>query len=310
VNGIGVNCAPTILTNVGKIGPFLFEKGNCQVSSWWMLLILWGFFWFNFVFFAISLVQKNKKSNYSLLTTDYFILILFSLGTMLIIIPEFFYIKDIYPAHFRANTMFKLGYQAFIMMSLASTYVFFSYKDVVKKSLKLVYILSFGIVFTLIAIYPRFAIRSYYGDLKKTPQLDGRGWIQSTYADYQPIIDYLNNKVTGQPTILEAQGDSYTDYNVVSSYTGLSTVAGWWVHEWLWRGSSTVVGDLIPSVQSIYEDTDLIRTKDLIKKFKIQYIVIGPNERKKYTKLQQDRLESLSTILVKTNDGSLLLKVN
>jgi uncharacterized membrane protein len=206
--------------------------------------------------------------------------------------------------------MFKLGYQAFIMMSLASTYVFFSYKDVVKKSLKLVYILSFGIVFTLIAIYPRFAIRSYYGDLKKTPQLDGRGWIQSTYADYQPIIDYLNNKVTGQPTILEAQGDSYTDYNVVSSYTGLSTVAGWWVHEWLWRGSSTVVGDLIPSVQSIYEDTDLIRTKDLIKKFKIQYIVIGPNERKKYTKLQQDRLESLSTILVKTNDGSLLLKVN
>jgi uncharacterized membrane protein len=41
------------------------------------------------------------------------------------LIPEFVYIKDIYPMHYRANTMFKLVYQSFIMLSLSSGYVLF-----------------------------------------------------------------------------------------------------------------------------------------------------------------------------------------
>jgi len=73
---------------------------------------------FAFLFFVML---KNQKSLLPL--------------SFLIIIPEFFYIKDIYPAHFRANTMFKLGYQAFIIMGIASTYTFFRIKllDKIKK---------------------------------------------------------------------------------------------------------------------------------------------------------------------------------
>lgn len=41
---------------------------------------------------------------------DKFVGLFFLFGTSLIIIPESLYIKDIYPTHFRANTMFKLGY--------------------------------------------------------------------------------------------------------------------------------------------------------------------------------------------------------
>jgi len=52
---------------------------------------------------------------------------------------------------------------------------------------------------------------------------------------------------------LEAQGDSYTDYERISAFTGLPTVAGWWVHQWLWRGSADVVGKRIPDIQTIYE---------------------------------------------------------
>ena len=37
ISGIGVNCSPNFLTKIGKIGPFLFEKNNCQVSPPWML---------------------------------------------------------------------------------------------------------------------------------------------------------------------------------------------------------------------------------------------------------------------------------
>src|SRR4030043_1076867 len=91
-------------------------------------------------------------------------------------LPEFFYIKDIYPAHFRANTMFKLGYQAFMMMSLASIFTFFQIKLIEGKK-RIFYNLVFIFFFFFIAIYPTFSIPSYYGKLKKQPNLDGQYWL-------------------------------------------------------------------------------------------------------------------------------------
>ncbi len=49
-------------------------------------------------------------------------ILLILLSLLLIIIPEFIYVKDIYPEHYRANTMFKLVFQAFMMLSLVSSY--------------------------------------------------------------------------------------------------------------------------------------------------------------------------------------------
>jgi len=50
--------------------------------------------------------------------------------------------------------------------------------------------------------------------------------------------------------------------NEFSAYTGLPTIAGWWVHEWLWRGSSDVVGIIIPDIVNIYESDDIQLTKN------------------------------------------------
>jgi hypothetical protein len=33
VSGIGVNCSPSFLVDIQKLGPFMFEKGNCQLSQ-------------------------------------------------------------------------------------------------------------------------------------------------------------------------------------------------------------------------------------------------------------------------------------
>ena len=39
--------------------------------------------------------------------------------------------------------------------------------------------------------------------------------------------------------VLEANGDSYSGYERVSAMTGLPTVLGWYVHEWLWRDDTS-----------------------------------------------------------------------
>jgi YYY domain-containing protein len=130
VSGIGVNCSPKFLADIGKIGPFIFEAGNCQISPFWMLFVLWGFFWISFLMFLF--IKKRFSNNETMKQLNNFLLILFSFGLFLTIIPEFFYIKDIYPAHFRANTMFKLGYQAFSMMGIVSIVTFYLLKNVKK----------------------------------------------------------------------------------------------------------------------------------------------------------------------------------
>lgn len=309
VSGIGINCAPHALINMGKLGPFIFEKGNCQISPLWMLVTLWGFFWFNFLFLIIyAFVNRKKTSFATLLRSDpsfLFAMTVMSFGSLLLAIPEIFYIKDIYPAHFRANTMFKMGYQAFIMMGVASAYVFLIYKRKFRKEkiLASVYFLLFACLFILIAVYPKYAINSYYGKLDKKPQLDGTVWVKDQFPDYAQIIKYFNDKILGTPVILEAQGDSYTDFNIVSSYTGLPTVAGWWVHEWLWRGDSSVVGSRIPDIETVYKSDDVEKTLEVIDKYKIEYIIVGPNEIQKYQTIDEDKLNKIGRLIFTTSSG-------
>jgi uncharacterized membrane protein len=90
----------------------------------------------------------------------------------------------------------------------------------------------------------------------------------------------------------------------VSSYTGLPTIAGWWVHQWLWRGGSEVVGKIIPDIQAMYTSPDHQLTRDLLEKYQVEYVIIGSNERKKYTPLDQSKFEALGKAVFKTADGS------
>src|SRR3989338_6710845 len=313
-SGIGVLCAPSFLTNIGKLGPFLFEANHCQRSAWWQILILYGFFYF-FVISFILFIARRKK-DIKLLKEDLFILLLILISTILILIPEFFYLKDIYPAHYRANTMFKLVYQSFIMLSITSAYIIiriiFSAKtiliaaDIKKKIFYIFYLVFSVILFSLVSIYPIFAINSYFGDIfsnKKQLSLDGTVYLKNIYpTDYDAIL-WINKNIkgspreAGQPVILEAQGDSYTDYARVSANTGLPTVLVWTVHEWLWRGSYDIPSPRINDVQTLYETEDLNMTKKLIRKYNIKLVFIGDLERQKYTKLNEDKFQKLGKII-------------
>jgi len=134
-------------------------------------------------------------------------------------------------------------------------------------------------------------------------QLDGQVWLKDNNLEDNEIIDYLNKNEKGQPVILEAQGDSYTDYERISAFTGLPTVAGWWVHEWLWRGSSDIVGNRIPEVVSLYESKDIEETKMLINKYQIKYVVIARLERQKYPNLNEEKWDKIGRLIFKSSDG-------
>lgn len=297
--GIGVICPPQFLASIDKLGPFIFEAGNCQRSPFWQLLILYGFFLF-WIFTFLPFIRKGKLKN--LTDADIFIVLLIIVSLLLIILPEFFYIKDIYTAHYRANTMFKFTYQAFIMLQISSAYIIFRLVSKIKETkvinLSGIVVFIIGVFLSfLVFSYPVFAINSYYNGAKKYLGLDGEKYLQTLYPDDALAINWLSQNIKGQPVILEAQGDSYTDYGRISANTGLPTVLGWTVHEWLWHGGYNVPAPRIADVGNLYQTSDIETAKELLKKYNVSYVCVGNLERQKYPNLSEEKFAVLGKIV-------------
>jgi len=348
VNGLAVNCPPAFLANT-KFGPLLFEGiEKCQRSPLWMMWLLWGFF----IYCGIALImarswksEAGSRKKMPLLRligqiwetkftqTEKLLVIFFLFSVALIIFPEFFYFKDIYPAHFRSNTMFKLGYQAFILFSIVAGYSIvrlLSSKTSIVKLLnchiviKKLFVLLLIPQLFLVSIYPIFSVRSYFGELKNYEGIEGLGWLRREYADNYLAIQWLKLQLTtlrsramsrgsGQAhnsqfttdnfttnnlqlttnnsqerfTLVEADGDSFTDYNHFSAFTGIPTIIGWAVHEWLWRGTYDIVSPRREEVRLIYESPDVEETKSILHQYAVRYIIVGILEREKFKELQE-----------------------
>lgn len=273
-------------------------------TPFYQLFILYGGFWliggpvflvgFYKLFRHIFRQRKLELEN-----SDLFVFALFLTATLLIIIPEIGYIKDIYIyEHRRANTMFKLVYEAFIMYSVLSGYAVYRLNRLFSKyKLLKLYRLIFLLVFVSHMIYPYFAIKSYYG-LKEYKGLWGLNFLKQSYPDNLVAINWLNKNIQGQPVILEATGDSYTTFNQVSVATGLPTVQGWVVHEWLWRGGYDKPGARQAEVQKMYESKDQVEVGNLLQKHSVKYIFVGDKEREKYQDLNEKNFTDLGAKII------------
>jgi uncharacterized membrane protein len=267
-------------------------------SPIFMPLVLWGWPVIITLSFLGFLLAEKKVLKKKLATIDLFVLCLLAVSWFLISIPEIIYVKDIYiHSYQRANTMFKLTYQSFVMFSLTSGYIIIriltSWKQ---KFLKILYFFFIFPFLLFIFVYPYFAITSYYG-LKNYQGLEGLNYLKKSYLDDYQAVVWLKQNVAGQPIIVEAVGESYTDYARVSSNTGLPTILGWRVHEWLWRGSFDEPAARTEVVREIYESKDLAKTKALLDKYQVVYIFVGNLEKEKYPQLQEEKFSQLGEIV-------------
>ncbi len=255
----------------------------------WMLLVLWGLP----LFISLSFLLILKTNKMKLSKTDSFILTLLGVSWFLIIVPEIIYLKDIYiHSYQRANTMFKLTYQSFVMFSLSTGFIFLRIFLLKSKKIKiLLLLLSLPFIFS-VSVYPYFAIKSFYG-FQNYKGLYGLNQLKNFYPDdYQGIL-WLRENIKGQPVIVEAVGESYTDFARVSANTGLPTILGWRVHEWLWRGSFDEPGKRTEEVKEIYENNDIEKTQKLLEKHQVSLIFIGSLERKQYLNLKEEKFSKL-----------------
>lgn len=270
-------------TSIGQ-GVGVVEEG----SLLWRMAVLWG----GHGLVSIIAVRKGWVKNNVLAV---------SMGVgafVLILIPELVYLKDIYPTHPRANTMFKLTYQAMLWMSLLGGYAL-----VVGEKIEKIAVIVLSVCFLS---FSWFAYRDFYY-FKNYQGIDGEGWIKQEYADDWKGIEWLKENVKERPVVLEAVGESYTKYARVSVFSGKPTVLGWRVHEWLWRGGFEKVGERTKEVKMVYESANNKAVEEILEKYQIKYIFLGEKENEKYD-VDEKSIRSLGEVVF-TSGSTEVIKI-
>lgn len=251
-------------------------------SPFWQLLVLWSG---GVVISVLGFVMGKGEKNKLLIRT------LALCSIILIAIPEFIYARDIYPDYPRANTMFKLTYQSFIMMGVLAG---FAWGKLLDKNKKMhVGVRSLGLfvllyIFVGTMIFPVKAFPAYYKSFANYKGLSGEKWMLDTMPENYFAAKYLDKNRDGK-NMVEAVGHSYTLFNAVSVYSGVPTVQGWRVHEWLWRGGYDTVLERQDDVSEIYQGESVEKAQELLRKYNVGWILIGQNETVSY-KINEEKL--------------------
>ena len=306
-------------------------------TAFYQFCVLWAFPLLVCVPFVIGILKSigtfpEKKFwsfFYSIKYPDLYGLVLVLCAIGLIFIPEFVYVRDIYEKTApRANTMFKLTYQAYIMFGIMMAYilVFFTVNRIkrcngadstvmCKGLLRCPRLQSLtGIIAILVLIstcgYLENAITHWFTGFPKRnayQTLNATNYLETAISDDAAAIRWLNDNVEGQPIILEASGDSYQDYdNRVSAMTGLPTVLGWYVHEWLWKNDLEEENQRKEDVQTIYTSSNADQIKSLIEKYKISYLFIGSCEYEKYGEINSELLASIGKVVFRQSETTII----
>ena len=210
-------------------------------------------------------------------------LVLAALGLLLIMGPELLFVEDVFKN--RMNTVFKLYYQAWIILAVASglaIYYWFSLRESLagwKRALTTLWAGVFIVLMTGSIYYAPAAAASKGNLFRGDATLDGLTYTRP--AEYQ-AIRFVSRQVGEGSAILEAVGGGFTHFGRISSSTGVPTVLNWPGHQDQWRGSTAKFQGREQDVARIYQTLDAEEAGILLNKYDVDYVYVGPREREKY----------------------------
>ncbi|MBF0502169.1 MAG: hypothetical protein HQM09_18660 [Candidatus Riflebacteria bacterium] len=265
-------------------------------------LVLWGGHLFFAVVFLVWFFRPGEGGFRPMerfrdaVPADRFCLVLIATAVCLLAIPEIVYVKDIYGRTFhRANTMFKLTYQAFLLLCIVAGFVFERIPRAVSRPVVTWCVrAAFSFMFAALLLYAIPALPQFYGGISLSGYkgLDGLRFMRMQQSGDAEAVEWLRANAVGQPAILEANGDSYTDYGRISMATGLPTPLGWFVHEWLWRGGSEPASARATDVDTMYRLENAKLVRELLRRYGIRYIIVGDLERQKFPQFKLDEFNA------------------
>ena len=230
-----------------------------------------------------------------------FATILAVLGLGLIIGSEFLFIRDFF--NNRGNTVFKLYYQAWILLAAASAFAVYYWLSTIRSrtgwraAFSYVWAAAFVLLLIGSLYYPLAAAKTKPDTPYAGPTLDGLSFVQQNRPAEYDAIAWLKQNASPDAAIVEAVGE-WSDWGLISRSTGLPTIVNWLGHQKQWRGGWEVFDadkpdvsralrdkyfdDRTAEVEHIYTTLDPAEAQLILYKYDIDYVYIGQRERDKY----------------------------
>lgn len=227
-----------------------------------------------------------------------FFWLLLTIGLGLLALGDVVYLRDTFEntPSYRFNTVFKTGYQAWFLLTIAATCGAFWYSGWLRRRVVGVWRAGVVAAVALLAIYPVAASYAHSGGFSQPPTLDGLRWLGTREPGDVAAISWLRGNVHGDAAILEAVGNDFSPegYGRISTFTGLPAVLGWGGHELQWGHDPRARSS---DVEALYETHDLDRARTLLARYRIRYVVVGALERGRYPAIDGTKFGRLGAVV-------------
>ena len=235
------------------------------------------------------------------------VIVLLIASAIILTVPEFVYVKDLYgDDNARANTMFKLSYQAYLMLPVAA----FAACGAAIATLRTApgRIGMWTVTLLLCASPLVFAVLTHGRDifvrLSEPQHLDGYRFLKD--GDREAALFLEAHRPPPGEIMLEASGDSFSYGARLSAVTGIPTLVGWHAHEWLWRNSQEAWQVRADEVAAFYQTMDEGARRAFIRDWRIRYVVIGAFEHERYAALDAPAIEALGRVVFQSGAVSIV----
>ncbi len=239
-----------------------------------------------------------------------FALALGALGMLLIMGPELMYVDDFFAdPRQRMNTVFKLYYQAWVLLAAVSGYSIYYWLSTRRRlagrhrKMSTVWAAAAIILVVCGLYYPAAAAATKVeeGGFASSPTLDGLSYVHRSRPAEYAAIEFIKNELPEDAAIVESV-DEWYDAGLISRSTGVPTVFNWPGHEIQWRGSAEAIGDRQSDVAAIYSTLDPAEARILLLKYDVDYVYVGPRERLAHAGPGLDKFPDFMDIVFQQDD--------
>ncbi len=309
-------------------------------SPFYKMCVFWGLPTVCILYFLIFLVirfMKTKEKHHfrssmwkyfsNLNKSDLFIFIIGCCAIGLIIIPEIIYVKDIYASEYkRANTVYKVWYQAEILFDLSVSYIVMRFlgekSGIVKKVIPLLFLVmfvsTFGYGINAIDFAASHFSKNTFNSLDNTEFFIKKESMNDYYA-----IQWIKKNIPKDKIIAQKTNGSYQLTPFVSVLTANPTVLGWHGHEWIWRAVNInlvpeeneknekeeqistcpkEISERFEDMGTLFRSKDEKKLKEIIDKYEISYIYLSDLNSKENPTVNGEALKTLGTIVHKEDE--------
>ena len=227
-------------------------------------------------------------------------LFLIAIAAMLVMGAELFHVVDIFGGDLRRmNTIFKLYYQTWLILAVLGGFSlwFITIRWNRMQTFGRVGGYAWGallvILFVAVAYYPAAAVATRISEQDRFT-LNGIAYVDVySPADYK-TIEWVRDNTSGDAVVLEGSlvpcpenpegcNDWKPELARIASATGRPTILGWEWHERQWRSNESAdFEQRQQDVRVIYETEQADTAALLLKKYGVDYVVVGPRERAVY----------------------------